>query len=108
MRERLIAVRKHLRMSQREFCKPLGMTQSTYAPLETGKRDIRDAYVKLICKTYGIHEPWLRTGEGEMFPNAADDGLTALLNIYDALTPALRKSLLRQAKELQALQEEIY
>lgn len=108
MRERLVAIRTRYQMSQREFSGRLGMTQSTYAPLETGKRDIRDAYVKLICKTYGVSESWFRTGKGDMLTDMTDSELGKLLSIYDTLTPALRKSLLRQAKELQVLQEEIY
>ena len=92
-------------MTQREFCVRLGMTQSTYAPLETGKRDIRDAYVKLICKAYNVSEAWLRTGKGDMFSDEPDKSLEELLSIYDALTPALRKCLLGQAKELQSLRD---
>lgn len=105
MRERLLAIRQYLRMPQREFCKRLGMSQSTYAPLETGKRDIRDAYVKLICNTYNVSEAWLRTGDGEMFRKDSDNALEELLSIYDTLTPALRKCLLVQAKELLILRQ---
>jgi transcriptional regulator with XRE-family HTH domain len=94
-------------MSQRSFCNKLGLNQSTYAPLETEKRPIRDAYVKLICQTYNVSEVWLRTGEGEMFVQKPDRELEELLGIYDALTTPLQVFLLKQARELQGLQAEL-
>jgi len=107
MKERLIELRKnHFQMSQKEFAERLGMAQSTYAPLETG-REIRDAYVKLICQAYNVNEEWLRTGEGEMFIEKPDRELEELLSIYDGLTPSLKKFLIKQAKDLQNLQDEI-
>lgn len=105
MRERLIELRKFFDMSQREFAEKLGMAQSTYAPLEIN-REIRDAYVKLICQAYNVNEQWFRTGSGEMFNEKPDRELEELLKIYDGLTPSLKKFLLKQAKDLQALQIE--
>lgn len=106
MKERLIELRKHLDLSQRAFAERLGMSQSTYAPLETG-REIRDAYVKLICQAYDVNEKWFRTGEGEMFVKEPDHDLEELLRIYDNLPPSLKSFLIKQAKELQSLQDEI-
>ena len=94
-------------MSQREFCRRLGMTQSTYAPLETGKREIRDAYVKLICQIYSINETWLKSGNGPMFAEEPDRKLEELLRIYDELKPCFKNFLLSQAKGLLNLQKEI-
>ena len=105
--KRLVAIRGHFGMSQREFCKRLGVTQSTYAPFETGRREMRDAYITLICRVYGVDETWFRTGEGEMFAEKADMSLDELLSIYDTLSPSLKRFLLRQAKGLQELQDEI-
>jgi len=107
MRERLIELRKHYRMSQRDFCQKLGMTQSTYAPLETGKREIRKAYVKLICQTYNANEEWLKDGTEPMFTESPDLDLNELLRIYDELKPVLKSFLLTQAKELLLLQKDL-
>ena len=107
MKERLIEIRKYFDMSQREFCHRLGMTQSTYAPLETGKREIRDAYVKLICKAYEVNEDWFKNGIGEMFIGEPNKELDELLNVYDNLTPSLKTFLLKQAKDLKDLQQEL-
>ena len=108
MRERLIELRKkYFQMSQREFCKKLGITQSTYAPLESGRREIRAAYIKLICQVYSVNEDWFRNGVGEMFKDSQDEGLVELLSVYDNLSPLLKTHLVKQAKGIQDLQNEI-
>ena len=104
MNERLVAIRKSLEMSQRAFCKRLNITQSTYAPFETGRCPMRDIYISLICRVYNVNETWFRTGVGEMFvnpENKADRTLDELLSIYDSLKPPLKRLLLEQAKILQ-------
>jgi len=108
MRERLIELRKkYFDMSQREFCERLGMSQSTYAPLETGKRDIREAYAKLICQAYKVNEDWFKNGEGEIFEVQPDRELDELMGLYDNLTPMLKAYLLKQARGIQELQGEL-
>ena len=98
MRERLIELRKHLNVSQREFCEKLSLTQSTYAPFETGKRELRDSYVRLICQIYHVSEDWLREGTLPMFVEDRDRDLDELLYLFDKLTPELQQYLLKQAK----------
>lgn len=106
LKERLIELRKYLKMSQVEFANKLSMPQSTYAPLETG-RTIRESYIKLICQTYNVNDDWLRNGTLPMFIEEPDHELSELLNIFDNLSPALKGFLLRQAKELKHLQDEL-
>ena len=106
MRERLIELRKHFDMSQREFCSRLSMTQSTYAPLETGKRPIRDTYIQLICQAYSVNEDWLRHGVEPMFTQERNKELDELLTIHDNLSPNLKKFLLQQARALRELENE--
>jgi len=107
MRERLIELRGYFQMSQREFCERFSMTQSTYAPLETGKRPIRDTYVKLICQAYNVNEDWLRHGTLPMFTEERDKELDELLSVFDTLTPTLQKFLMKQARDLRDLQGEL-
>jgi transcriptional regulator with XRE-family HTH domain len=83
------------------------MTQSTYAPLETGRRPIRDAYVQLICQAYNINAEWLRYGIEPMFAEERSKELDELLTIYDTLTIHLKRYLLKQARELRELQSEM-
>ena len=93
-------------LSQRAICARIGMTQSTYASLETGAREFRDAYVILICKSFQVNEEWLRTGQGEMFLEEPNKELEELLKVFDKLTPALQGYVLAQARGLLELQEQ--
>lgn len=104
MNERLKVLRKYFKLSQREFCRKLGMSQPTYAAFETGARELKDAYLKLICISYNVNEQWLRDGVGEMFIKEPNHELAELLEVFDILAPALQKYLLKQARELQELQ----
>lgn len=67
MQTRLKAARKALKMTQANFAKEFGMSQSGYAAIEIGDRPINDRLVKAVCTTFSINETWLRTGEGSMF-----------------------------------------
>ena len=67
MNERLKTLRSETRLNQADFANRLGMAQSTYAALESGKTKIRDRHVKLICSTFNVNSDWLATGKGEMF-----------------------------------------
>ena len=106
MQERLIELRKYFGMSQREFCSKFSMSQPTYAPLETGKRPIRDAYVQLICQALNVNEDWLRYGKEPMLNTTPNHELEELLNVYDNLTPALQKLMLKIARDLKDFEKE--
>lgn len=54
----------------------MGVKQNTIAQYESGRNAPIDAVITLICRTYGVNETWLRTGEGEMFqPKSRNDEL---------------------------------
>jgi transcriptional regulator with XRE-family HTH domain len=67
MNKRLKMIRTESRLNQADFSKRLGMAQSTYAALESGKTKIRDRHINLICSTFNVNNDWLITGKGEMF-----------------------------------------
>lgn len=67
MQQRLRELRESLGISQREFAKRIGMSQSTYAHYEAGTHTPSAAGIAIICSTFGVSERWLRTGEGEMY-----------------------------------------
>lgn len=75
MNERLKTLRSELRLNQADFSKKLGMAQSTYATLETGKTQLRDRHINLICSTFNVSSEWLRTGKGEMFEHDLNEKL---------------------------------
>ncbi len=67
MNERIRELRKELKLSQAEFGAKIGVSRDTVANIEGGRIDIKDIFVKSICKGFHVNETWLRTGEGEMF-----------------------------------------
>ena len=67
LHERLKMLRKSLKLTQLAFAESIGMKQNTIASYEMGRVAPSDAAINNICKTFGVDEHWLRTGEGEMF-----------------------------------------
>ena len=67
MDERIKELRKALGLTQQKFADGMGVKQNTIAQYESGRNEPLDAVITLICRTYGVREEWLRTGEGEMF-----------------------------------------
>ena len=67
MKERMLMLRKALKMTQQEFADKIGVKRNTIAQYEIGRNDPTDTVVKLICRQYDVNEAWLRTGEGDMF-----------------------------------------
>lgn len=67
MNERLVLVRKQLKLSQQEFANRLNIKRGTIANYECGRNIPIDAVINLICREFNVNETWLRTGEGEMF-----------------------------------------
>ena len=76
--KRLLALRKHLNLTQKEFGAKLGVSRDVIASLESGRVLPKDAFIKLICTTYQISEEWLRTGEGSMLDDTNPSLLTRL------------------------------
>jgi transcriptional regulator with XRE-family HTH domain len=102
--QRLVELRNNLKLSQRAFCKKIGLHQATYALLEKPENEIREVYIKIICQVYNVSEEWLRNGTGEIFEQEPDRQLEELLSIYDNLAEPLQEYLYKQAQELQTLQ----
>ena len=105
MRDRIKKARKTLKMSQKEFGKQLGLTQTTLSMIEGGKSVIIDKNVKLICTTFNINEHWLRTGKGEMF--CASPHEKEFQEIFSNLTPDTQQCLLLIARELLSVQQKL-
>lgn len=80
MNERLKEIRKLNRLTQEEFAKEIGITQSTVTAYECGNRVPSDSVILNICRNFNINETWLRTGEGEMLtPISRDAEIAAFL-----------------------------
>lgn len=77
--ERIKKARKALDLTQQEFANRIGTTQNVLANYESGRRNPSASAFNNICKTFNIHETWLRTGEGEMFVPQPTDTLEAFI-----------------------------
>lgn len=65
--ERIRELRNTLNLSQPEFGKSIGLSQSSLTMIETGNRKVTDRTISYISMAYNVSENWLRTGEGNMF-----------------------------------------
>jgi transcriptional regulator with XRE-family HTH domain len=84
--ERLVELRKSLKIKQSEFAQKIGMKQSTLSTLELGNNPVSDRYIKLICLSFGVSEEWLRTGNGNMFKPENFPRYDELLEIFKSLS----------------------
>lgn len=73
MKDRLREARKTVGLSQKDFANQIGMPQASYANYELGRVNPSSSAINNICKTFGVNEKWLRTGEGEMFIDKNDE-----------------------------------
>jgi transcriptional regulator with XRE-family HTH domain len=103
MKERVLAIRKVLKLSQEEFAQRLGMKRTTLSMIEVGDNALTEKNVRLICMIFNVDENWLRTGKGEMF--AASPYEKEFFEIYGSLLPETQKALLKLAKDLLATQK---
>lgn len=67
MKTRLKQLRKQLGLSQQEFGKALGVSNTAISKLENGENNVTDQMTKLICREFNVDYIWLTTGKGEMF-----------------------------------------
>lgn len=99
IKERIKFLRKNKNLSQDAFGEKLGMTGASISRYEAGTREVTDATIKHIAKTFGISESWLRTGEGEMEEKDLLAELTAQYNLGPA-SQALLRAVARAFSEL--------
>lgn len=86
MHERVKRLRAALSMTQQTFADELGLKRNSIAQIESGLRNPSNSVVNNICKTFGVNEDWLRTGEGEMFapePKTVLEELTVSMGLSD-------------------------
>jgi transcriptional regulator with XRE-family HTH domain len=110
--ERMIAVRKTLKLSQRTFADRLGIKRNAVSMIEVGTNTLTDQNIKLICMNFNVNEEWLRTGIGEMFviqPNLIqlNPYEEEFFAIYRDLMPETQQSLFNLAKQLLETQKKL-
>jgi transcriptional regulator with XRE-family HTH domain len=102
--DRIRLVRKTLGLSQVEFARRMGLTQTYLSMIELEKSVLTDKNVKLICATFAVDEEWLRTGKGEMFGSMSPYE-KELLDVFGKLTADTQEFILDMARNLLKRQE---
>ena len=78
--DRILAIRKDSGLSQSAFGEKLNLSQNFVWMIEKGQREPSDRTVSDICRVYGINEPWLREGVGEMYvPKTREETIAELV-----------------------------
>ncbi|MGL4982392.1 MAG: helix-turn-helix domain-containing protein [Treponemataceae bacterium] len=90
---RLILIRKTLKLNQIQFGEKLGMTNSAISSIEKGKTPLIEKNIKMICSLFNVDENWLKNGTGEMFSEKSinDELLSELYENFKKLTPAAKR-----------------
>jgi Predicted transcriptional regulators len=70
--DRVREVRKALGYTQTEFGEKTSIGQGYLTNIETGRREVSDKIVKLICATFNVDYLWLTTGIGTMFHQSSN------------------------------------
>ncbi len=73
MNERIKELRTSLNLSAEKFGSRLGVTRSAISRIENGVVNVTEQMILSICREFNVREEWLRTGDGEMFLNFAED-----------------------------------
>jgi len=107
--QRLIALRKHLKLNQTEFGQKLSLNHASISTIENGKTPLTESNIRLICFTFGVNEAWLRDGTGEMFDEEAllSDWEKRLLGLFRELTPSAKEVIIDHVEKLVSLEKSI-
>lgn len=65
--ERIKEVRTNKGLTLEKFGDPIGLKKSSLSQIENGQVNVTDRVIKSICREFGVHELWMRTGIGEAF-----------------------------------------
>jgi transcriptional regulator with XRE-family HTH domain len=102
---RLKALRAKIGISQRDFAKRIYISQSLYAELEIGNRNINNRIIHLIATQFNVNKNYIKNGTEPMFTTEPPDmNLEHLIEIFDELDELLQDYLLLQAKEILKIQ----
>lgn len=98
MNERITEIRNFLNLSQKDFAEKIGLKQGSLSDLETGRANITERIILLICSQFNVNEEWLRFGNGQMFQK--DKKQNEFFEIFDIINPVLQDFLIEVAKDL--------
>lgn len=112
MNERLVMLRKELKLTQSEFAKKIQISRSHLSGIENGSKSFTERVVSDICREFDVNRTWLETGKGDMFIdvlsemdefNNADKDVQEMVRLYmqlDNVTKAyFKKKMLDELKK---------
>ena len=105
MTERIKELRKSLKLSQAAFAEKIGISQGTFAFIESGKSNLTPRNADAICRVFNVNSKWLKEGKGKIFNEtsfldqlAAEKGLNerekALIQSIIDLPPEVREGVI--------------
>ena len=106
--ERLKAIRKALKLSQRAFAKEIFTAQPVLARMENNLSLISDRTIELVCYRFNVNRAYFREGKNEpMFCEVPQDvKLNQLYKIFCQLNSPLQNYLTLMAKEILKVQNQ--
>lgn len=100
--ERIKEIRKENHLTQKEFGERIGTTRDVITNIELGRVDAKDHMIKLISKEFDVNENWIKSGEGEKYPEISDDEkLARLIGKTIGADDEVRKNLILTLLELE-------
>lgn len=103
--ERIIAIRKELKLTQKEFGDKIGVAANTITNYEAGRRDPMEQTIKAICREFNVNYDWIKNGVGEAFESLPDDIIASLVADFelDELDQQIILGYLKLTKEERAV-----
>lgn len=111
MKDRIVLLRKALKLNQSSFGEKIGLTASGVSNIENGIRDIQERHIKLILSAFpDVSENWLRDGVGNMFKASSSEAerlvkkysfpeiVGKLLTVYEGLNGIQQEAVLEYAQ----------
>ena len=83
--ERIKILRKKIKLTQSEFAKKIGVTESAICNYENGKRAISEQTLRSISREFNVNIVWLETGKGDIFLPEPESVLDELATQYLSL-----------------------
>ena len=87
--KRIQEIRAALGLSQVKFSSIIAISSGYIAGIETGRIEVNERFIKLVCSSFNANEAWVRHGEGDMFLEDLPDDqrFKSLVSMVKSLPP---------------------
>ena len=92
--ERIKYIRKHLKMSQKDFGKKIGLKPNSLSDIETEKNAVTEQTLKAVCREFNINEEWLRTEKVEIYKFIQTDDYSEIATIIGEKDPKAKQAII--------------